>query len=50
MEAIFMEPENSKINKPCKFLRRLLQRLDLKITNKLLDLLNLSIYYTIAPT
>ena len=34
METIFMNTENSKTNKPNKSVRNLLQRLDLKNSNK----------------
>ena len=46
METIFMNTENSKTNKPHKFVFNLLQRLDLRSSNKHVILKNLSIYYT----
>ena len=46
METIFMNTENSKTNEPHKFILYLSQRLDLRSSNKHVDLQNLSIYYT----
>ena len=47
METIFMNAENSKTNKPHKFVPNLLQRLDLRSLNKHVALQHLSIYYTL---
>ena len=46
MEAIFLNTENSKTNEPHKFVLNLLQKLDLKSSDKYVPLQNLSIYYT----
>ena len=46
METIFMNTENSKMNKSHKFVFDLSQRLDLRSSNKHVALQNLSIYYT----
>ena len=46
METILMNTENSKTNKPHKFVLSLPQRLDLKSLEKYVTLQNLSIYYT----
>ena len=46
MKTIFMNTENSKTNEANKFLLYLLQRLDLRSSNKHFALQNLSIYYT----
>ena len=46
MEAIFMNTESSKTNDPPKFILNLLQRLDLKRSDKHATLQNLSIYNT----
>ena len=46
MEMIFINTENSKMSEPHKFLLNLLQRLDLRCSNKQVALQNLSIYYT----
>ena len=46
MEAIFMNMENRKTNEPHKFVLNLLQRLDLRSSNKHVAFQNLSIYYT----
>ena len=46
METIFMNTENSKMNKSHKFVFDLSQRLDLGSSNKHVALQNLSIYYT----
>ena len=40
METIFMNTEHSKANKPNKFVLNLLQRLDLRTSNKHVDLQN----------
>ena len=45
METIFMNTENSKMNEPHKVVLDFSQRLDLRNLNKLIALLNLSIYY-----
>ena len=41
-----MDTENSKTNEPLKFVLNLPQRLDLRISDIYVALLNLSIYYT----
>ena len=46
METIFMNTENSKTNKPHKFVFKLSQRLDLRSSNKHVALQNPSIYIT----
>ena len=46
METIFMTTENSKTNKPHKFVLKLSQRLELRSSNKHVALQILSIYYT----
>ena len=46
METIFMTTENSKTNKPHKFVLKLSQRLELRSSNKHVALQSLSIYYT----
>ena len=46
METIFMNTENSKTNKPRKFVLNLSQRLDLRSSNKHVSFQNLFIYYT----
>ena len=46
METIFMNTENSKMNESHKFLLSLSQRLNLRSSDKRVDLQNLSIYYT----
>ena len=46
MEAIFMIIENNKMSEPCRFVINLLQRLDLRSSNKHFPFQNLSIYYT----
>ena len=46
MEAVFMNTENNKTKEPRKFVLNLSQRLDLRSSNKHVDLQNLSIYYT----
>ena len=45
MRTIFINTENSKTNEPRKFLLNLLQRLDLRRSNKHFALQNVSIYY-----
>ena len=45
-ETIFMNTENSKTSEPHKFALSLLQRLDLKSSDKYVALQSLSIYYT----
>ena len=46
METTFMNTENTKMNKPHKFVVILSKRLDLRGSNKYAALQNLSIYYT----
>ena len=46
METKFMNMENNKTNEPHKFVLNLLQRLDLRSSDKYVALENLSIYYT----
>ena len=46
METIFMNTENSKINKPHRFRLTLADKLNLKDANKNMALANSSIYYT----
>ena len=46
VETILMNKENSKANKPHKFVLRLRQRLGLRSSNKHVALQNLSICYT----
>ena len=46
METIFMNTENSKTYESHKFVLNLLQRLDLRNSNKHVALQNLPIYYT----
>ena len=41
-----MNTENSKMNKPHKFVLNLSQRLDLRSSNKLVALQSLSVYFT----
>ena len=45
-ETILMNTENSKTNEPQKFILNLLQRLDLRSSDKCVALHNLSIFYT----
>ena len=45
METIFMNTENSKTNKPHRFRLSLVDKFNLKDTNKNMALANLSIYY-----
>ena len=46
MGTIFKNTENSKANEPHKFFLNLSRMLDLRNSNKLVALQNLSIYYT----
>ena len=46
MEKIFKKMGNSKTSEPHKFILNLLQRLDLRNSNKLVALQKLPIYYT----
>ena len=46
MKTIFMNTENSKTNESHKFVLNLSQRLDLRSSDELVALQNLSIYYT----
>ena len=46
METIFINTENSKTNKPHKFVLNLSQIFDLRSSNKRVALQKLSIYYT----
>ena len=46
METIFMNTENSKTIEPHKFVLSMLQRLDLKSSNKRVALQNFSIHCT----
>ena len=46
MEMIFMNTENSKTNEPHKFVFKLLVRLDLRSSNKIVALQNLPLYGT----
>ena len=46
METISIKTENSKMNEPRKFFLNLLQRLDLRSSNKHVSLQNESIYDT----
>ena len=48
METIFMNAENSKTNKPHRFILTLVDKLNLKDHNKNMALANLSIYYTLS--
>ena len=45
MEAIFMNTENSKTNKPHRFRLTLADKLNLKESNKNIALVNLNIHY-----
>ena len=45
MRTIFINTENSRMNEPRKFLLNLLQRLDLRRSNKHVALQNVSVYY-----
>ena len=46
MDAIFMSSENSKTSKPHVSILKLTNKLDLRIGEIIIDLSNLSIYYT----
>ena len=46
MDTIFMNSKNSKISKPYILKLKLTDKLDLRIGEKVIALLNLSIYYT----
>ena len=46
METIFMNTENSKINKSHRFRLTLADKVNLKDSSKNMGLANLSIYYT----
>ena len=46
METIFVNTENSKINKPHRFRLSLADRINIKDRDKNMTLVNLSIYYT----
>ena len=46
METFFMNSKNSKTNEPNRFKYDLIDKLDLKNSNKNMALVNLSIYYT----
>ena len=46
METRSMKTENSKMNKPHKFILHLSRRLNLRSSNKLVAFQNLSVYYT----
>ena len=46
MQTIFINTENTKTNKPHKFVLNLSQRLDFKSSNKHVSLQNLSNCYT----
>ena len=46
METFFINSKNSKTNESCKFKYNLIDKLDLRNTNKNMALANLSIYYT----
>ena len=46
MKTIFMNTENSKTNEPHRFKFPLVDKLDLKDSNRNMTLANLSIYYT----
>ena len=46
MEAIFMDTENSKANEPHRFKLDLTGKRNLKIPNKNMALVNLSIHYS----
>ena len=46
METMFVNMENTKTSEPHKFGLNLSQRLDLRSSNKHVDLQNFSIYYT----
>ena len=46
MDTIFMNSENSKISDPLRLLLNLLDKINLKKSDKCVALSNLSIYYT----
>ena len=46
MDTIFMNSENSKTSKPHILKLKLTDKLDLRLDKKVIDLSNLSIYYT----
>ena len=46
MDTIFMDSKNSKTSDPQRLLFNLSDKINLKRSNKYVDLLNLSIYYT----
>ena len=46
MDTIFMNSENSKTSKPHVLVLKLINKLDLRIGEKIINLSNLSIYYT----
>ena len=46
METFFMNAKNSKTNEPHRFKYNLIDKLDLKKSNKNMALASLSIYYT----
>ena len=46
METIYINTEDSKTNKPHKFILNLSQGLDLKSSNKHVSVHNFSVYYT----
>ena len=46
MDTIFMNSENSKTSDPLRLLLNLLDKIDLKRSDKYVALSNLSIYYT----
>ena len=46
MDTIFMITENSKTSKPHILILKLTNKLDLRFAEKVIALLNLSIYYT----
>ena len=46
MDTVFMNSENSKTSKPHVLVLKLTNKLDLRISEKIIALSNLSIYYT----
>ena len=46
MDTIFMNPESSKTSKPHALILKLINKLDLRMGEKVITLSNLSIYYT----
>ena len=46
MDAVFMNPENSKTSDPRRLLHNLIDKINLKRNDKNVALSNLSIYYT----